>query len=215
MNRDASAFFAKHLSSSPALVIARGLGTERTVIVLRRAWRLGIPLVEVPVQSEQDLQALAAAVAVGRQHDRPIGAGTVTSAALVYQVANIGAAFTVAPGFDEGVAAVSAELGLPHLPGVATATDVHRSLRLGLIWQKAFPASVLGPDWIQAMHGPFPQAHFVATGGINTATGAAFFAAGAAALAFGSSFADAPDDEIRCLLRGPHEPLPGPGTSPS
>jgi 2-keto-3-deoxy-6-phosphogluconate aldolase len=92
--------------------------------------------------------------------------------------------------------------GLPHLPGVATATEAHRALRLGLAWQKVFPAAVLGTGWIAAMRAPFPDVRFVATGGVDAANAEAFLQAGATAVAFGSSFVDAPDDLVRKLIAG-------------
>lgn len=194
-------FFGRYLSAAPALVIVRGLVAERTVLLAERAWRLGIPLVEVAVQSERDKDALIATVRAGRENNHPVGVGTVTSVELVRWAADAGAAFTVAPGFDSDVAEASAAVGLPHLPGVATATEIQHALSFGLVWQKAFPASVLGAGWLRAMAGPFRQVRFVATGGVDVGNGADFLAAGAA-LAFGSSFADAPDDDILRLIAG-------------
>src|SRR6185312_12543779 len=37
-----------------------------------------------------------------------------------------GASYTVAPGFDSNVMMVSFEAGLPHLPGVATPSEVQK-----------------------------------------------------------------------------------------
>ncbi|MET7611856.1 thiamine phosphate synthase, partial [Streptomyces seoulensis] len=75
-------------------------------------------------------------------------------------------------------------------PGVATATDVQAARALGLDWLKAFPASVLGPDWFRAMRGPFPEVPFVATGGIDASNAAAYLAAGAKVVAVGSALDD-------------------------
>ena len=91
-------------------------------------------------------------------------------------------------------------LGLDHLPGVATATEIQRALALGLRWQKAFPATVLGPEWFAAMRAPFPMARFVATGGITTNNARSYLDAGAAAISLGTAFADSPDEEIRALV---------------
>jgi 2-dehydro-3-deoxyphosphogluconate aldolase / (4S)-4-hydroxy-2-oxoglutarate aldolase len=195
-------FFAEHLARTPAMAILRGHGVERTVDLCRRAWDLGIALVEVPVQSAEDLEALREAVRAGRSIGRPVGAGTVISAELVAQVAEAGAAFTVAPGLDERVLAASAEAGLPHLPGVATAGEIQQALRHGAVWQKAFPASVLGPDWFSAMRGPFPHVRLVATGGVDAGNAAAFLTAGAAAVSLGSAFADADPVVVRRLAAG-------------
>jgi 2-dehydro-3-deoxyphosphogluconate aldolase / (4S)-4-hydroxy-2-oxoglutarate aldolase len=193
-------FFERYLGAARVMVILRGFGPDRTVELCQRAWNVGVPLVEVPVQGERGLAALAAAASAGRDAGRLVGAGTVISAELVAESARAGASFTVAPGLDEGVVATSRELGLPHLPGVATATEVHQALRLGLVWQKAFPASVLGGGWIEAMHGPFPQARFVATGGVGAANAADFLRAGAAAVSLGSAFADMDEEDISALV---------------
>ena len=201
MSVSGDAFFASQLASSRVIGIFRGLGEDRTLELCSRAWALGVPLVEIPVQNDVDLRTLAAAAVLGRDSGRLVGAGTVTSAELLREVAGAGAAFTVAPGLDERVAAAAAEIGLPHLPGVATATEVQRALDLGFGWVKAFPAASLGPAWFSAIRGPYPQVHFVATGGVDTSNAAALLEAGASAVALGSAFADVADDVIAGLVR--------------
>jgi 2-dehydro-3-deoxyphosphogluconate aldolase / (4S)-4-hydroxy-2-oxoglutarate aldolase len=192
--------FDAYFENAKVMVILRGLGVPRTVGLCRRAWELGVTVVEIPIQDERDLDALGAAAADARRDGRPVGAGTITTVDLVHQVAETRAAFTVAPGLDEVVAEASAHRGLPHLPGVATASEVHRALQLGLRWQKVFPAAQLGSSWITAMRVPFPAVRFVATGGIGTSNSAEFLQAGAAAVSLGSAFADSADDDIRRLL---------------
>ena len=141
------------LEQTRVLAILHGATPAETVRWCERAWSLGVTLVEVPIRADGDLDLLAAAAEAGRRTGHPVGAGTVTSPELARQVAGLGAAFTVAPGLDEEVAAASAELGLAHLPGVATATEIQRALRLGLPWQKAFPASVARAGLV---HAPAP-----------------------------------------------------------
>jgi 2-dehydro-3-deoxyphosphogluconate aldolase/(4S)-4-hydroxy-2-oxoglutarate aldolase len=187
------------LTQTRVLAILHGATAAETVHWCERAWSLGVTLVEVPIRADGDLDLLAAAAEAGRRTGHPVGAGTITSPELARQVAGLGAAFTVAPGLDEEVAAACAELGLAHLPGVATATEIQRALRLGLSWQKAFPASSLGPAWFTAQREPFRQVKFVATGGVSTENAAAFLKAGAAAVSLGSAFARSPDEDIRAL----------------
>jgi Entner-Doudoroff aldolase len=196
--RAAAEFFDATLRGR-VMVILRGTGAA-TVGLCEQAWSAGVELVEVPVQGENDLVALRAAVAAGASIGRPVGAGTVVTAELVEAVTEAGAAFTVAPGLDPIVAAASLARGLPHLPGVATATDVHNAQRLDLPWQKAFPASVLGTAWIRALLGPFPVVRFVATGGIDVDNARDFLNAGCRAVSLGSSFADAPIEAVRSLV---------------
>ena len=199
---DVDDFFEHHLGATRVLAILRGLGPARTLDLCRQAWALQLPLVEIPVQSAGDLAILNDAVGLGRAHGRLVGAGTVTSVELVRQVAACGAAFTVAPGLDADVVAASRAAGLPHLPGVATATEIHHALQLGLSWQKAFPAVALGASWMSAMRGPFPQVRLVATGGVDLRNARWFLDEGAAAVSLGTAFADADPEQVRELIGG-------------
>ncbi|MFJ2173050.1 bifunctional 4-hydroxy-2-oxoglutarate aldolase/2-dehydro-3-deoxy-phosphogluconate aldolase [Streptomyces sp. NPDC087851] len=183
-------FFARHLSVTPVIGIFRGEDPSTTVELCRRAWEFGVDLVEIPVQSESALPSLEAAVEAARDHGKQIGAGTVTTVRRLRAVQEIGVAFTVAPGLHPEVVAASAEAALPHLPGVATATDIANALETGHTWLKAFPAKQLGAPWITAHLAPFPDVRFVATGGIGAHNAAEFLSAGCAAVAVGSALAD-------------------------
>jgi len=79
---------------------------------------------------------------------------------------------------------------MPALPGVGTATELQLALKEGLTWVKAFPASLLGTGWFVAMRGPFPQAMFVATGGMDASTAPTFLKAGVRVVAVGSALED-------------------------
>ncbi|MBO3088259.1 bifunctional 4-hydroxy-2-oxoglutarate aldolase/2-dehydro-3-deoxy-phosphogluconate aldolase [Cellulomonas dongxiuzhuiae] len=147
------------------------------------AWRQGARLVEIPVQGEVGWRAAAAVLEAARAEGRSVGVGTVLEAAQVERAAALGAAFCVSPGLDDDVALACAERGLPHLPGVATPTEISRAVRMGYVWLKAFPAAELGPAWLRAMRGPFPHVRFVCTGGMTPARWPEFRDAGADAAA--------------------------------
>lgn len=174
----------------PLMAILRGMGAERTLAVATAAWDLGITAVEVPVQTPQDVEALRALADAARERGLQVGAGTVVTLEHVRQAADAGAAFTVSPGFDLEVVKASHDAGMPALPGVATASDVQFAMKSGLSWLKAFPASLLGARWFTAMAGPFPQAQFVATGGMDSANAASFLDAGVRVVAVGSALED-------------------------
>lgn len=174
----------------PLMAILRGMGVERTLATATRAWDLGITAVEVPVQTPTDVEALRVLAEAARERGLTVGAGTVVTLDHVRQAAEAGAAFTVSPGFDVDVVRASHEAGLPALPGVATATEVQRALDEGLTWLKAFPASLLGTAWFPAMRGPFPQARFVATGGMDSTNARSYLDAGVRVVAVGSALED-------------------------
>ncbi|MCU4749780.1 MULTISPECIES: bifunctional 4-hydroxy-2-oxoglutarate aldolase/2-dehydro-3-deoxy-phosphogluconate aldolase [unclassified Streptomyces] len=185
-----AAFFARHLSTGPVLGIFRGQDPRTTVDLCLRAWEAGVELVEIPVQSEDALPSLEAAVKAAGAHGKHVGAGTVTTVERLRAARDLGASFTVAPGLHPPVVEASQGAGLPHLPGAATATDIAGALAAGYTWVKAFPAQQLGPGWITAHLAPFPDVRFVATGGVGPGNAADFLAAGCAAVAIGSALSD-------------------------
>lgn len=189
-------WFDDAFADTPVMAILRGFTPERTVELARRGWDAGIGCLEVPIQSPEAVEALVAAVAAGTELERPVGAGTVVSIEHVATARAAGAAFTVAPGFDPAVARASLDAGMPHLPGVATGSEIQAAMDFGLDWLKAFPASVLGRDWFSAMAGPFPTAKFVATGGMNARNAAEYLSAGARVVAVGSALEDESQIEL-------------------
>lgn len=99
-----------------------------------------------------------------------VGAGSVRDAEQVRTAVDAGARFVVSPGFSPGVVDTAEALGVPMLPGVATASDILRCLDAGLSTVKLFPAAVLGGlSAVQALSAPFPGVSFVPTGGIGEA----------------------------------------------
>lgn len=195
--------FGDLLAGTRVMVILRGLGADRTLDLATRAWDAGVLLVEVPIQRPADLEALTLLAEAGRRRGLVVGAGTVLDPAHVRLAVSAGAGFTVSPGIDEDVVRASLDAGLPTLPGVATASDVQRALRMGLRWLKAFPAAQLGPGWLTALRGPFPDVRFVATGGVDILSAPAYLAAGAAAVSLGSAIEEPGQLERVSELVGP------------
>ncbi|MEU1853161.1 bifunctional 4-hydroxy-2-oxoglutarate aldolase/2-dehydro-3-deoxy-phosphogluconate aldolase [Streptomyces sp. NPDC019990] len=117
-----------------------------------------------------------------------VGAGTVLTPEQVERAVAAGARFVVSPGLDETVVAKCRELGVPVVPGIATATELMRALKAGLDTVKLFPAEPLGGiPMLRALAAPFPRARFVPTGGIGAPLLPAYLAA-PAVLAVGGSW---------------------------
>jgi len=178
------------------MAILRGMPPDETVALATRLWDAGVTVLEIPIATPDAVGSLRAAVAAGRDGGLRVGAGTVITPEQAGTAAAAGAAYTVAPGLDLTVLAASLAAGLPHLPGVGTASEVQRARAAGCRWQKAFPAKPLGAGWISALHGPF-----VATGGLSVADVRPFLTAGASVVALGAALADPSQlDEIGHLL---------------
>lgn len=117
-----------------------------------------------------------------------VGAGTVLTPEQAERAVAAGARFVVSPGFDDEVVAKCRELGVPVVPGIATATELMRALKAGLDTVKLFPAEPLGGvPTLRALAAPFPRTRFLPTGGIDADRMAAYLAE-PAVLAVGGSW---------------------------
>jgi 2-dehydro-3-deoxyphosphogluconate aldolase/(4S)-4-hydroxy-2-oxoglutarate aldolase len=106
-----------------------------------------------------------------------VGAGTIRSAADARAAKAAGSLFGVSPGYTAEVGAACREVGLPLLPGVATASEVMAAQADGLSFLKVFPATAAGGiPMLKALAGPFPDVVFCPTGGITVKTAPEFLA---------------------------------------
>jgi 2-dehydro-3-deoxyphosphogluconate aldolase/(4S)-4-hydroxy-2-oxoglutarate aldolase len=106
-----------------------------------------------------------------------VGAGTVTTPAQVEAALVAGAQFAVTPGFNPRIVGLCLKAGLPIVPGVNAPTQVELGLEAGLRLLKFFPAEVSGGiKMLKALHGPYAEAEFIPTGGIDAGNLAAYLA---------------------------------------
>lgn len=100
-----------------------------------------------------------------------VGAGTVTNKDELEAAVAAGAEFIVSPGITEPLVTAAKRMGVPILPGIATASELMMGMDLGLNAFKFFPAETSGGvPALKALTGPFAKARFCPTGGITAAT---------------------------------------------
>lgn len=149
----------------------------------------GLPVIEVALRNDYGLAAIERIAARG---DVAVGAGTVLTIEQLQRSVDAGARFIVSPGLDEDVAAAALDAGVTVLPGVQTASEVQRGLRLGLDRLKLFPAAVAGGlDALSAFAPVFPRVRFMPSGGVGPANLADYLAHPAVFAASGSWIASA------------------------
>ncbi len=126
----------------------------------------GIDVVEITLRTAAGIEAIR--VLAAALPDLQVGAGSVLVPAQVDEVVEAGARFVVSPGLSVPVLTRSQELGVPALPGVATASELMTAVGLGLTEVKFFPAGLLGgPAAIRALTAPFTEMSFMPSGGVN------------------------------------------------
>lgn len=126
----------------------------------------GVRVLEVTMRTPVALRCIEA---IARAVPRAIvGAGTVRSVPDAHAARAAGARFAVSPGYTDAVGAACRDIGLPLLPGVATASELMAAQAGGHDFVKFFPATAAGGiPMLKALAGPFPDVSFCPTGGLT------------------------------------------------
>lgn len=190
MSNISDVFFEKHLEEVPIILILRNLPSDLAVELARRAWNLGVRLVEVPLGSPDASNTLRALIKESKGTNELVGAGSIRTLDQLGTCADLELSFGVSPGVSAELAGGVEALKLAWLPGVASSSEIMLAESFGYTWLKAFPSQSLGADWFKAQLGPFPNISFVATGGVTSANATDWLNAGAVALGIGGGAAD-------------------------
>jgi len=118
-----------------------------------------------------------------------LGVGSIRSVEEAQRAEGVGADFLVSPGSPGPLIDAMLATGRLVLPGVFTATEVMRARAAGARAMKLFPASLLGPNGLRALLGPFPDVAFVPTGGLAPDQVKGWLEAGALAVGVGGQLA--------------------------
>ena len=163
---------SRHGPVIPVIVIDR---VEDAVPLAQALVDGGVRVLEVTLRTPAALRCIEA---IARAVPGAIvGAGTVRSAADAQAAFDAGSRFAVSPGYTAALGAACRAIGLPLLPGVATAGEVMAAGADGLRFLKFFPATAAGGiPLLKALAGPFADVVFCPTGGITLQTAPDFLA---------------------------------------
>jgi len=176
-----------YLERMPFIAILRGVRPEEAASIGLALVEAGFGIVEVPMNSPDPTES------VGRLKRALgeaclIGAGTVTTARQVADVAAAGGRLIVMPHSDPAVIAAAKAAGLLCAPGVATPTEGFAALANGADALKLFPAEMLGPEVLKAWRAVFPKdTAFIPVGGVTPLNFGAYVKAGAAGFGLGGA----------------------------
>lgn len=149
----------------------------------------GIRVMEVALSTPDAPEALQRLrLAVGERGW--VGAGTVISSQVGRLALDCGAQFFVTPHVVPDVLELAGHHSLAVVCGAITPTEIAHARALGSTLVKLFPASAVGPGFIKALRGPYPDLELLAVGGIGPANLAEYMNAGALGGGIGGALTD-------------------------
>ncbi|GAA0347794.1 bifunctional 4-hydroxy-2-oxoglutarate aldolase/2-dehydro-3-deoxy-phosphogluconate aldolase [Bowmanella denitrificans] len=126
----------------------------------------GIRVLEVTLRTPAALDVIREIA--DKVPDAMIGAGTVTNAAQLQQVAEAGAKFAISPGLTTELLEAGNASKIALIPGISSISELMKGRDLGYTHFKFFPAEASGGiKALKSIGGPFPDVTFCPTGGIG------------------------------------------------
>lgn len=172
------------LLSSPVIAVLRaGRAVDYAPVVATLA-QAGIRSIEVTLSTPGTLDHLER-LRSSIPNEIEIGVGTVTNVVEAIAAIEAGADFLVTPVMDTLIIEASAAAGIPVYPGGLTPTELHAGWSAGATAVKVFPATVVGPDYVSQLRGPFPNIEVIPSGGVGIDEITAWMKAGALAVSLG------------------------------
>jgi 2-dehydro-3-deoxyphosphogluconate aldolase/(4S)-4-hydroxy-2-oxoglutarate aldolase len=135
----------------------------------------GVRVLEVTLRTPIALKCIEAIVRA--VPGAVVGAGTIRTVVDAQAAKDVGCVFGVSPGYTGEIGRYCRNIGLPLLPGVATASEVMQAQADGYGFLKFFPAAAAGGiAMLKSLGGPFPDVVFCPTGGITLQTAPQYLA---------------------------------------
>jgi 2-dehydro-3-deoxyphosphogluconate aldolase/(4S)-4-hydroxy-2-oxoglutarate aldolase len=117
-----------------------------------------------------------------------LGVGTIYHPVEAELFLDMGAEFIVAPVMNPALGEYCAGVGVPWIPGCGTVSEVFFAQELGAELVKMYPANLLTPAFIAAVHAVMPKIELIPTGGVEPTLSSikSWFDAGALCVGMGS-----------------------------
>lgn len=182
------------LERCPVIAILRGIRPEEAEPIAAALEKAGISIIEVPLNSPEPYRSISVlSRAFGSR--MLVGAGTLTDAKQVPEVAAAGGRLIVTPHADAEIVRAAKAIGLFAVPGFFTPTEAFTLLKAGADALKLFPSEVLGVPMLKALMAVLPQnACIVPVGGIQASNIGSWMSAGAQGVGAGASIYRPGDD---------------------
>ena len=174
------------LYSSRLVAVVRSKSADEALALARAAAESGIKFVEVTFSVPGALDVIKDLAA---RKDIHVGAGTVLAPQQAERAIGVGAEFIVSPSLELNLIGICHMANVACFPGAATPTEIVAAQRARADLVKIFPADLVGgPYFIRQMQGPFPEARFMVSGGVNLKNVTEYVRIGVTGICLGSAY---------------------------
>lgn len=172
---DHTPFIRQAMRLSPVIPVLVIDHTPDAVPLARALLAGGLKVLEITLRTPNALAVIETLAT--HVPEALIAAGTITNPVQWADAHRAGATLGVSPGLSPAMLDAAPQMGLPLLPGVATASELMSAMDAGFECFKFFPAQQAGGvGMLKAFAGPFASALFCPTGGITVDTAPDFLA---------------------------------------
>jgi 2-dehydro-3-deoxyphosphogluconate aldolase/(4S)-4-hydroxy-2-oxoglutarate aldolase len=148
------------------VAVIREANTQNIIPIANALYKGGIKALEITAETPKVI-TLIEKVVEEFGDELIVGAGTVLDPETARGVIMAGSKFVVSPTVNPETIKMTKRYGVVSIPGAFTPTEILTAYEHGADIIKVFPANVLGPSYLESVHGPFPYIPLMVTGGIN------------------------------------------------
>ncbi|WP_025729397.1 bifunctional 4-hydroxy-2-oxoglutarate aldolase/2-dehydro-3-deoxy-phosphogluconate aldolase [Atopobacter phocae] len=156
------------LKENYIFAVIRGKNVQDAVNIAKYAIKGGIKNIEITYTTPNAELAIEELTKLYSDDNRIIiGAGTVLNEEQVKTSVNAGAKFIVSPHFSKDILRLCNKHGIDYYPGALTPNEIIYAFSHNVKMIKIFPGSIVGPRYINDIHGPCPHIRMMPSGGVT------------------------------------------------
>jgi len=168
------------------VAVIRSKSAEEALATARAVGEGGVKFVEITFTVPGALEVIKT---LAREGNVQVGAGTVLSKEQAENGIAAGARFIVSPSLELDLVPLCRDAGVAAIPAGATPTEIIAAIRGEADLVKIFPADCVGgPYFVRQMLGPFPNARFMVSGGVNKDNVKEYAQLGVTGIVLGSAY---------------------------
>lgn len=168
------------------VAVVRSKSADEALVLAHAAAEGGIKFIEITFSVPGAIDVINE---LARRSDLHVGAGTVLAPQQAERAIGAGAEFVVSPSLELNLVGLCHTANIACFPGAATPTEIIAAQRAHADLIKIFPADLVGgPYFIRQMQGPFPEARFMVSGGVNLKNLTEYLRAGVTGICLGSAY---------------------------